>query len=662
MKNRFYATSLILSSLLFVNLNAATITATKLSDSQMNSSSTVDTFDEEKISEKQINNINDISNVISNVNITGIGDRDNKTFTFRGISNYVTLESSVAMYIDDIPVPSALGYSSLDMNNVSFLEVLKGAQGTLFGKNAESGVINLYTKPTTKNFKSQAIFDYASFNTKNIYLKNSGQTPIEKLFYMFSFGSKTTDGFTKNIITNTNFDRRDLQNFNAKLKYEINDNSDIKFNFIKSKANDGGTPFKINTKADPFNINNESKDDYLKLENDLISLVYTNKGENFKFTSASSYATQNVDKYNYIAITNPLEIKQDINIKEISQEFRLTYDYDKFNFLVGTFYSDKLKFNYKENQILPTFGNLSRINDLNNLDENLALFGQTRYWLNNNLSFVVGARYQTMKREFDRNLNDFLTPTLTYEKDTKRWNYFTPTLSMLYFTKNNSDIYTTFTKGYRPGGYNYRDDQNTLVPYKEEVTSSYELGYKSYGQNLNYSTVLFYNDIKDLRINTFKDDLGNETFSADEAYTYGAELSINYEKDKYKVESNLGFTKGKTKSFSSNPEYENKNIIDTPQFTANLRARYYLDKNYNINTTINHIGKRYYDPANKSSLGSYTTFNLGLEYKNKNLNTQIYANNIFDKKYNDFMIYTPSNNYYHFGSPRVFGVKLSYSF
>lgn len=119
MKNRFYAISLILSSLLFVNLNAATITATKLSDSQMNSSSTVDTFDEEKISEKQINNINDISNVISNINITGIGDRDNKTFTFRGISNYVTLESSVAMYIDDIPVPSALGYNSLDINNVS---------------------------------------------------------------------------------------------------------------------------------------------------------------------------------------------------------------------------------------------------------------------------------------------------------------------------------------------------------------------------------------------------------------------------------------------------------------------------------------------------------------------------------------------------------------
>lgn len=194
-----------------------------------------------------------------------------------------------------------------------------------------------------------------------------------------------------------------------------------------------------------------------------------------------------------------------------------------------------------------------------------------------------------MKREFDRNLNDFLTPTLTYEKDTKRWNYFTPTLSILYFTKNNSDIYATFTKGYRPGGYNYRDDQSTLVPYKEEVTSSYELGYKSYGQNLNYSTVLFYNDIKDLRINTFKDDLGNETFSADEAYTYGAELSINYEKDKYKLETNLGFTKGKTKSFSSNPEYENKNIIDTPQFTSNLRARYYLDKNYNINTTINII-------------------------------------------------------------------------
>jgi len=58
----------------------------------------------------------------------------------------------------------------------------------------------------------------------------------------------------------------------------------------------------------------------------------------------------------------------------------------------------------------------------------------------------------------------------------------------------------------------------------------------------------------------------------------------------------------------------------------------------------------------------YATFNLGAGYKYKNLHVKIYADNLFNKEYVDFMIHTPSNNYYHFGSPRVIGFNISKKF
>ena len=73
-------------------LEGITVTDSKLSDTQMNSSSSVDIISKKEIEDTKINNIEDISSLISNVNISGLGNRSDKTFTFRGISNYVSYQ------------------------------------------------------------------------------------------------------------------------------------------------------------------------------------------------------------------------------------------------------------------------------------------------------------------------------------------------------------------------------------------------------------------------------------------------------------------------------------------------------------------------------------------------------------------------------------------
>jgi hypothetical protein len=82
------------------------IESTKLTETSLDASQTVDVLDEDKLNTFQADSIEDLSSVLSNTIISGLGNRSDKTFTIRGISNYLTYESSVAMYIDDTPVPS----------------------------------------------------------------------------------------------------------------------------------------------------------------------------------------------------------------------------------------------------------------------------------------------------------------------------------------------------------------------------------------------------------------------------------------------------------------------------------------------------------------------------------------------------------------------------
>ena len=108
--------------------------------------------------------------------------------------------------------------------------------------------------------------------------------------------------------------------------------------------------------------------------------------------------------------------------------------------------------------------------------------------------------------------------------------------------------------------------------------------------------------------------------------------------------------------------YEGKKIIDVPDITASLGTQYIIYTNYFLKSDLKYMGERYYNVSNTAKESAYTVVNLGAGYSKKSLEIELYANNIFNKEYVNFMIYTPSNDYYHFGAPRVIGINLKKSF
>lgn len=652
--------SFLACQLLAVELPTIVVQSSKLDESTLDIPKSIDILDKKKLELFEAKDVQNLSSVVSNTYVSGLGNRSDRTFTVRGIGNYLAYESSVAMYIDDVAVPFSYGYGAVDFNNIQKIEFLKGPQGTEFGKGSESGVINVYTKSPTKEFFSEASIGYGAYNTQDYYAHVSGHIKGSDIGYSIALSKSLSDGYSKNVETGSDLDYRDMINFNAKLEYNPTANFDMSLNYLKNKVDDGGTAFKVNTKLDIRNIYGEKTDDFVKMDNDFLSLKMKYKEEYYKITSITSYAKEKVLKNDYVAISGGLILDFDIDIEEVSQELRVNYMFEDVDLLVGVFYSDKIKFDYIENQQLVALP-LASLNSLQNPDENIALFTKAKYYINDNFILMGGLRYQQTKRSFSREMNDFGRPP-TYVESATTWTHLLPTASISYMPTEAENLYLTYAKGYKPGGYNYRSS-DILVPYEPEIVDSFELGYKrEENSNFLFKGVLFYNIITDSRGIEFSDTLATTVVSIDKARSYGAELEVIYSLENLTLDAIIGYTDSEfTKSTSHSNLIGNSNI-EIPDITAALGAKYKILHNYYTKANINYIGSRYYNIENTVKEDGYATFNLSAGYESKDLQVKLYADNLFDKEYVDFMISTPSNNYYHFGAPRVIGFNITKKF
>ncbi|PHM16783.1 MAG: hypothetical protein CJD30_09790 [Sulfuricurvum sp. PD_MW2] len=328
-------------------------------------------------------------------------------------------------------------------------------------------------------------------------------------------------------------------------------------------------------------------------------------------------------------------------------------------YVLGGFYSDKLRFNYLETQRFPSVPSYNNTNNLDNLDTNVALYGKIRYALNSYFSLTSGLRYQQTKRDFTRDYTGYasaLSSTIVSD-------HWLPTFSLAYDNDGNN-LYLTYSKGYRAGGYNYRSPGTTLISYNPEITESLELGYKNGAHSSwNMASAVFYNRMHDVRTITFNDYLATTTLNADKAHSYGFESTLNYVSDTFDVYGSIGITRAKYDRFISNSlDYSGKNLIDVPDMTAAIGGKYKLDAHWYSTASMTYMGKRFYDIANTTHYNGYSIANASLGYRNKRWTAEVYVNNVDNSAYSDFMIHTPSHNYYHFGMPRIIGFHLGMKF
>ncbi|WP_371395890.1 TonB-dependent receptor [Fretibacter rubidus] len=512
------ATALIFSSPAFAQLeDEIIVTATKRAESIQDVPISISAYGAEFIEDSGVQDIRDIALYSPNFTISSSSQLSNNRIAIRGVGSVgnAGIEPSVGVFIDGIyyPRPGAVIGNLMDIQAV---EVLRGPQGTLFGRNTPMGALNVRTKdPSMAGFEGNYQIGYGSQNAFNI--GGAVNVPLgENTAMRLSGKLSDRDGFGDNLLTGENFGERKDLNLRGKLLFQPSDQLSVKLTADYGKIQSGGAtiaflngtenPAFIGTLgalagADSSQIVTDDTFDhdiYQDHRDDLDDKQWGLAGEvTYEFGSGhelkSITAIRNWDaKYFESAIRLPIQLfprKTDYDNKTFSQEVQLLSPTGgAFDYLLGAFYYKEdytisQDFDFGAQFCIPVVAGLAGLGaagacaagqqiDVSDGDfdqdlESLAVFGQGTFHASEQLSFTLGGRYtdDTKTADFTNVINNPFAIALSVRDNESRLgmninengfntSQFTYFANVSYDVTPDAMIFATTSTGYKSGGFN----------------------------------------------------------------------------------------------------------------------------------------------------------------------------------------------------------------
>ncbi len=680
------------------NLNEIIVTAQKREELIQDIPVSITSLSKEAILDNQIQYTNDLTAITPNLYASDPGDSRTVT-SIRGIVS-TSYDPAVATYIDGVNQFNLDTYVS-QLFDIERIEILRGPQGTLYGRNAMGGVINIVTK---KPEKETAVFAEAGFGNygRHRYLA-SVQTPLwnDKLSFGAAALYTERNGFYRNEFNNSDYDSQKSLSGNYYLKYHFNPSWNATLNFKHFYANnEGAFPLVIGKEAafeSPFTLN-QNQLAVMKDHTINSSLVIEHKGSDLNFSSQTAFQKnyryyQNGIDADFSAL-DALYIKNDYgkdwnNVKVVTQEFRFSSPArnKKLNWTGGSYIF------YEESPVkqATVFGedaamlgseatNFSLISTSESTSKGIAFFGQADYELTSKLNFIAGLRYdyehkeQSVVGEYQQ--NDSPEPAFKFQPDTSAvatFKAFSPKLGTSYELSEEYLFFLTYSKGYRAGGLTpltTDPNQPPLYEYRPEFSNNFEIGAKNtfLNKKILLNATLFYTTVTDVQVPTLLlPDAVVITRNTGKMTSKGLEVELRTKPFKgLELNYDLGITNAKYDDLKVAGEDGMVDLggnmqVFTPDLTSMLSIHYTSDfdfingLDFSFYTGWKHIGKQYFDLANTLKQEPYSLFNAHFGMKYHRYKLVFWANNIFDKKY---ISYGYNFGAVHLGNPASFGTSL----
>ncbi len=653
------------------------VTAQKKEENMQQVPISMDVFSEMDLQDAKIETTHDLIKFSPNVHMKQ--SHVEHAVVIRGISSFhSSVYSPAGYYVDDISYP--LHYmQNTGLMDIERAEVLKGPQGTLYGRNSESGVINIITRQPGNEFQGKITSEYGSYNTLKAGTSISGPLVENKLFLGGSFQHLISDGFSENEITGDTVQDQDHTNGRATLRWTPNDQMDISIlgNIMKNDDHGGGFRYISGPlKTDRFKVRKDC-DEYVDQDENSQALRIKYRGENLDILWATSALHQTLDKQNDAdGWDNPNRQQSNIfKIKEqmLSQEIRISSSHDgPFEWLTGLYgFTEKTRFDFKYDF---TSQNKVIMHPVTDIDATgYAFFGQGTYTLGDKLHITAGLRYDHQELEGD--LEDSVKDIAFNEEVT--YNELLPKFTTGYDVSKDVMVYGSASKGYLVGGFNWLTISPDGFNYDPEYTWNYETGIKTswLDNKLMVNLSVFHIDIEDKQVAEIDVSTLSSTISnAGKAHSSGLELQVKTRPvGGLDLFAGVGFNESKFDRFSSaqwNPthtalvekDYADNYLPYAPRYTYNAGFQYRSTNHLFFRADIFGTAKFYGDPANKSEQDAYQTINLTLGYESNSFDLYFWAKNVFDEEYCTWIMSRGNSAMGLDGAPQTFGVTATYRF
>ncbi len=556
----------------------------------------------------------------------------NSTITafIRGVGQQDPLwgyEPGVGIYIDDVYVARPQG-AVLDLLDVQQIEVLRGPQGTLYGKNTIGGAIKYVTKEMTGDTTFNVEGTVGSYNQRD--LKITGQIPLidEQLYVGYGFATLNRDGFGDFITSD--LDNQDRENYNKELtaarvtlEYRPTDNLFFRLGWDKTDddSNSKGGYRLLPSLLTDAPVPDSVYDSYTSLPTwnkvELEGLSLTARWDMSDSTSVKyigakreSYSPTNIDFDNTsIRIFDVPAIYDD---EQTTHELQLNHQGDNYKFVSGLYYYDGEscgQFQAILEELGKSLGAPGLTREVSGCSNSTskAAYIQGSIDLSEQWSMTLGARYTRDSKEavvnngliFDTVYPESgwvpgyvrpegqLVPTVLDDEDD--WSRFTPRVGVEYQHSNDLMFFASYAQGFKSGTFNPR--AATPEPAANpEIVDSFELGMKSeWNDNLRANVTLFSLDHKDRQYISVlpgdsSADLNQRLGNIGESSANGVEVELNYvATDALSFDASLGYIDS---DFEKVIDYDSAGVAfdksdrftisNTPELTFNLGATYRL--------------------------------------------------------------------------------------
>ena len=646
-------------------LDNITVTAQKQEENIQDVPISLTVLDGLSIEDKNINNVWDImDNIPGLMNFdTGMSDIFAQP-SMRGITApSTTFNSSVGLYIDGAPVFASPGFAAT-LIDIERVEVLRGPQGTLYGKNTEAGAINIITHKPNNELRGKVSTTLGEDNKKMFTGSVSGPVVKDKLYFGLSAQKDTKDGFLENKNLGGYDNDRDRLYGRGQLRWTPNENWDIFYIMSRMAIDEGASPQVGNaammarygqpalpdrTTYSDLKPRRDSTNDFQTLKVD----YQLNDSVSISSITARKVTDWDVE-VDFDFTSNPLyHVYNDSEYSNLSQELRLNWESEKTKGVVGL-YGDRHSNDIDMGNIIANAPNVATTKrELSG--DSYAIFGQLDYALSDNLHLISGLRYEKQNMDYDDDL-------LSIKTD-KSWNKVTPKISLQYRFSPEVNTYATVAQGYRTGGFNHTATDLEYQTFDPEELWNYEIGLKTnlLDNKLLLNTSLYYMDIQDMQVEESINPLTSYVNNAAEATSKGIELEITaYATEELTLNGGFSYNKTEFDSFSdASGDYSGNKNPFAPEYTVNLGAIYRHYSGLFISANMIGYGAIYLDKANQNKRDAYEIVNSKIGYQGDEFDVYLYADNLFDKKYDSFNYYGFYNNY---SPPREIGIQLAYRF
>ena len=667
-------------STVFKTVGLSEVTVVEFKKTKENlATNSVSIVDSGFVNRHELQSITELTAVVPNFYMPEYGSKQNTPVYIRGVGAK-TKGSAVGFYVDGIPHFENSSFD-VDMSNIASVTVFRGPQGTLYGRNAIGGIINVTTVSPLTYQGTQFKLGYGSHNDALFQFSHYNKLGAN-VGYSVAGGYHYNDGFYRNMFTNKYADQLKDAYGRVALVWLLDNKWFLRVNSMLDYSNQGGYPYgkynRLTGETEPVNYNRYSSYRRL-LSTSGLNISYA--GENISFSSQTAFQyirdRQGIDQD--FTANDTYFVKNRLKQTMLSQEFMLkSNNSSRYQWLWGAFAMTQHINNTVETQYITkdnAFPTHYRI-PVNAL----AIYHQSTIKLFSGFSFIAGLRW-----DYENSSLKYLRETYQLSTDGARtevknvnsslhFNQITPKFALQYQDeRNNNSYYFSVTRGYKAGGFNQTFQKEEETSFGPEYNWNYELGGKVHllKDKLYAEAALYYIDWRQQQVNQTVPGVGNVIHNAGHSSSKGFELALNSSPLKnLSIAISYGYTYAKFIEYqkSAKLNYSGNMLPMVPRNTLSCSASYAL---YPSNTSfidkivltagLTGIGKIYWAEDNEVAQNFYALLNAKISITSGIFTWECWGKNITDTHYNTYC-FKSSADYAQVGKPAYFGTSLLVKF